>query len=388
MKTSLSRLGAYGVGGAATIIGGALAYRQRHLHQSPIVEAAVQQLRSADAVRELLGASISSTSGILGGYTDPVGGTAVLTIPILASNGARAVARVEAEAEWVQLQAEAEARGKKEDPAAALMKDENCRWLLRHLEVEPADASVASRDAVTGSNLVLYSMPARVQLSSWAPSRQPSPLPRWLRALLPEPSAVRQSDALPNLLIAAGFAALAHSIAFYALHRKMGMERAMRHAERVLALRETRSLHALRSRALEIAREQAMAGGSGNTPVPVLANGAGIYGHASANSVVGLTALNDKREMLFRAERTSGGGSGGGREAWLLTHIALEHTSLFSGSFARLGPEANAEQLIDAILAVQTRPIDMGMINRQVIVPQESGKGMRGMLHSNSKRRP
>ena len=30
----------------------------------------------------------------------------------------------------------------------------------------------------------------------------------------------------------------------------------------------------------------------------------------------------------------------------------------------------------------------MGMINRQVIVPQESGKGMRGMLHSNSKRRP
>ncbi|KOO32756.1 hypothetical protein Ctob_011398 [Chrysochromulina tobinii] len=111
------RLGAFGVFGGAGIIGAALGFRQSHLRSSPIVDAAAQQVRSAEAVRTLLGGPVASTSGIVAGYIDLMNGTAVITLPIVSEAGVRAEARVEAEAEWVVLGAEARARG--EEPPAA-----------------------------------------------------------------------------------------------------------------------------------------------------------------------------------------------------------------------------------------------------------------------------
>jgi hypothetical protein len=64
------RLGAFGVCGGAGIIGAALGFRQSHLRSSPIVDAAAQQVRSAEAVRTLLGGPVASTSGIVAGYID------------------------------------------------------------------------------------------------------------------------------------------------------------------------------------------------------------------------------------------------------------------------------------------------------------------------------
>jgi hypothetical protein len=59
-----------------------------------------------------------------GGYIDPAQGTAVLTLPVRAEGGKTGLARVEAEAEWVQ------------DRAAGVVSPKNTkRWLLRHLEV-------------------------------------------------------------------------------------------------------------------------------------------------------------------------------------------------------------------------------------------------------------
>ena len=167
------RLGAFGVTGACVIVGGALSYRQRHLRSSPIVDAATAQVTSADAVITLLGGRVASTGGMVGGYTDPVQGTAVITVPIVSESGVRAIARAEAEAEWVGLKASAEARG--EAPPEHQVVAENCRWLVRHLEVElvepPASSPNLSDDAPS-SSLVLYSLPANVPLSAWAPDRE------------------------------------------------------------------------------------------------------------------------------------------------------------------------------------------------------------------------
>ena len=130
------RLGAFGVCGGAGIIGAALGFRQSHLRSSPIVDAAAQQVRSAEAVRTLLGGPVASTSGIVAGYIDLMNGTAVITLPIVSEAGIRAEARVEAEAEWVVLGAEARARGE-EPPAACCLRggSTTSRWMSRSWKI-------------------------------------------------------------------------------------------------------------------------------------------------------------------------------------------------------------------------------------------------------------
>lgn len=376
-KSSLARLGGFAVAGSCSIIGGALYVRQRHLRSCVIIEAADQQLRSADAVRALLGAPVRSTNGIVGGYTDPIGGTAVITMPIVGENGVEAVARVEAEAEWVQLKAEAEARG--EVPPEP-KRSETCRWLLRHLEVERVDGATAAPVALTDGDgsgdggggggttasdgvLTLYSLPQRVPTSLWAPSREPSMLPRWLRALLPEPNGVKSSEAFPRVLMVGGVVVLMHALAFRSINQKMVAEKALRRAEALLTLAETPAHVAMRDRAIELAAQTVEASKGG----PVIRSaGSLLYGRASAKEVVGFTALRDKRELFFRAEK-----SDKRRAEWVLTYIAVEPTELWSKRLAKLPDNADAETLLENMLAGvrQTQPLATNPgLSRQVIV--------------------
>ena len=297
MRRSLGQLAGFGVAGSVAIVGGALALRQQHLRSSPVVAAAEQQLCAAEAVRGLLGSSVASTSGVVGGYTDPVGGTACITLPVVSEGGVRAVARVEAEAEWLVAQAQADARG---EPPPSIAKAESCRWLLRHLELEleaPPSAANASAD---GRALTLYSLPRNAPLSSWAPSREPSSLPRWLRALLPEPSAVAQAEVTPRLFFVGAAAISAHAVVFVLLHRKMATEQMLRRAETMLTLPETSAHVALTGRAFEIAADAA---GPELAKRIVRSEGAPLYGHADAKRVLAFTSLRNQHELFFKAER-------------------------------------------------------------------------------------
>lgn len=222
-----SRLAGFGVFAGTSTLGLALGFRQAHLKSSPIMEAASEQLRSAEAVAAFLGGAVASVDGVVGGYTDPVGGTSVLTIPIVTLDGVHAVARVEAEAEWVGEQAAAEARGE-EFVLSPNAKAADCRWMLRHLEVERGDGD--GGDGAEPAPLVLYSVPAKVPLSCWAPRRKPSSLmslfPRWMRALLPEPSGFARDPSVPRLVGIAGLAIALHSFAFVVLRRRIAVHRA------------------------------------------------------------------------------------------------------------------------------------------------------------------
>ena len=276
----IRRFGAFAVAGATGVVGGALIVRQNHLRSCPVVDAASEQIKRSDAVRELLGSSVASVGGFVGGYADPLLGTAAITIPLVSEGGVRAIARAEAEAEWVVVEAEAAARG---EPVSDTQKSPNCRWLIRHLEVErvdlPPDRTHHKADA---NALTLYSVPAHLPLSGWAPSREPSSLPHWLRALLPNPAAVRQEESVPRLATAAAAAVLMHFVAFLALKRRMMGERAIRRAESLLALKSTPALDAMRDAALSAAKRAA---GTVERGPMKQQPGALLYGRATADEV-------------------------------------------------------------------------------------------------------
>lgn len=367
MGGSVARIGGLGVGVGAGVLAASLGFRQYHLQNSPIVEAAKSQLQSADAVRHLLGSDIASTSGFVGGYTDPVQGTAAITLQVMSQGGVRAIARVEAEAEWVQLQAEAQQRGE-EPPTPA--KAGNCRWLLRHLEVELLDSAVAS-GAAGEHSLTLYSLPSRIELSPWAPSREPSRLPHWLRALLPEPSGVTQSEAFPRVALVAGASILMHFVVFMRLHRRLVTEKALRRAEELLALPETPTLKALYARAIELAQQAKV-----DRAAVVQQAGAVLYGKATDTVVIGYTALSDSRELFFKAEKlgtkSPSGKIGGGRrnDDWVITHVAVEDTTLYSGRLAKLPNTANAEEMLAVLASSPAQPLDLGILDRRVSPPR------------------
>ena len=367
-----SRLGALAVSGGGAIIGGALYVRQNHLRSSPIVDAAAQQVRSAEAVRALLGGPVASTSGPVGGYTDSVKGTAVVTLPVVSEAGVKAIARAEAEAEWVVAAAEASERGD-EPPKAD--KGPNCRWLLRHLEVALVDAPAAPPPPSSPSAVTLYSVPAHVPLSPWAPSRAPSSLPYWVRALLPNPAAVREDEAAPRVFTVAGVAVVMHVVAFLALRRRMHAEKAIRRTEALLTLPETPALSALRDAA--VAAANAVPRAADAAPVQRQAGGV-LYGRAKPDEVIGYTALDDNKELFFRAERVAikrpGGRATGQQQPgsqqkhheWLLTHLAIEPTVLYSARLEKLPETASAAECLAALQAVQTRPIDLGTVDQRV----------------------
>jgi len=379
------RLGAFGVCGGAGIIGAAIGFRQSHLRSSPIVDAAAQQVRSAEAVRTLLGGPVASTSGIVAGYIDLMNGTAVITLPIVSEAGVRAEARVEAEAEWVVLGAEARARGE-EPPAAPVNRvSSDCRWLLRHLEVELLDAALPGTAAAAGgaageassaaASVTLYSVPAHVPLSPWAPSREPSRLPRSVRALLPNPAAVREDAAAGRVITVAGVALLMHLVAFLALRRRTIDERAIRRAEALLTLPETPALSALRDAAVAAANSAPRAAADAGI---VRQPGAALYGRALPHEVIGYTALESNKELFFRAERVAVRlGAGGGLRArpggmayeWVLTHLAVEPTVLYSSRLAKLPEGASAAECLAALQAIQAPPLHLGPADQRVRLP-------------------
>jgi len=367
MRTSFRQLAGFGVGGGVAIIGGALCLRQWHLQSSPVVEAAVQQIVAADAVRHLLGSSVASTSGVFGGYTDPIGGTACITMPVVSEDGVRAIARVEAEAEWLIQKVHAEARG--ENPAEP-MKSETCRWLLRHLEVQLEGSPEGSSDGTA----VLYSLPCNTSLSPWAPSRAPSLLPRWLRSFLPEPAGVVHSEASPRLLAVGVMVICAHATVFGMLHRRMINEKMFRRAEQLLALPDTVTHNALARRALEIAVE---AVGPASSSRAVRTSGTSMYGQSTASRVLAFTSLDNHHELFFKAERAPlRGRSPHARrsqqpagEEWTLTHVSMGPTDVYTKRLATLPADADEVALLETILSVEARPLDTSSLNRQVVVP-------------------
>lgn len=384
LGSSVKQIVSYGVVTGGAVCGGVLAYRQHHLRQSPIIEAASAQLRSAAAVSALLGSPVASSGGMIGGYTDPVGGTAVLTIPIHSEGGVTAIARVEAEAEWVGARADARARG---EPDPEPDKAEKCRWLLRHLEVS---RDPAAEGGVPGSHeppVVLYSLPAREPLSVWAPTRGPSRLPYWLRALIPEvPAAAREGDAIPRLLLVAGASIVLHAAVFLHLHRRMSKEKVIRHVETLLALPEAPNLHAMRDWVVQIARQAPGEKGAG--AALELSNGAPLYGKVSREEVIGFNSLTGSRELFFRAERQRGSagrassssmpartarGSLGTTEQWVITYLSVQPTELWATRLSKLGVELSPEAYLAEMVATPTRPIDLGLVSRQIALPAQRG---------------
>lgn len=379
MRRSLSGLAGFGAAGVVGIIGGALAIRQAHLRSCPVVEAADQQLRAADAVRALLGSPVASTSGVRGGYTDPINGTACITFPVVSEGGVRAIARIEAEAEWLLAQTQAKANGQTppEPPKA-----ESPRWFLRHLELELETPPAAANASADASSIVLYSLPRTVPLSVWAPSREPSALPRWLRALLPEPSAVANADATPQLLFVGVFAIAAHAAVFGMLHRRAVNERMLRRAETMLTLPESTTYATLATRALEIA---AQSGARGMVKTPARSAGAPLYGHADSKRVLAFSSLTNGRELFFKAERTAAtppvrarsrqaraGGSPPSGERWTLVELSMAPSDLYSKRLSQLPPDAKELELLETMLSVEMEPVDMLEPEREVLVPSSS----------------
>lgn len=376
MRTSLRQLVGIGAGGGVALIGGALYYRQKHLQNSPVVEGAVQQLLAAEAVRGLLGSPVASTTGVLGGYTDPVGGTACITLPVVSEGGVRAVARVEAEAEWLVMQAQAEARG--EVQTEQPVKRETCRWLLRHLEIEletPSSSHGVSAPAVT----VLYSLPANAPLLSWAPEREPSLwAPRWLSALFPNPQAALQAEVAPRLILTGFVAVFAHAIVFARLHKRMITEKMLQRAETLLTLPETPTHNVLANRAFDLA---AQAVGPDGARQIVRHAGAPLYGHSDGTRVLAFTSLRKEKEFFFRAERqkvTSRSQSPHGRrssqqlqrtrDGWLITAIGIAPTELYSKRLASLPLDASEMALLETMLSVESKPIDLGDLDCEVVI--------------------
>ena len=312
-----------GFGTTGLMMGGALAIRQKTLRESSVFAAASQQLSSADAVRDMLGSEVVATGGIVGGYLDPIKGTAVLTIPLEAASGVATVARVEAEAEWVGgSEAEQQASPKAMD-----------RWLLRHLEVERPAASAAvgastptdgaSAAAVAGSAepLVLYSLPARVPLSQWAPPPRPSirgwEPPRWCGALFPW-WGVGTDDDFKRLGGAALVAFGMHLGAFLALRARARRAEAFAAVQGAIRLRETPALLELRDAALTTALR-----GRPDLARPAAGSSSLVHGAVDESSLRAYTlcAVDPKTEgqtdVVFTAARASA------ESPWELTHVGL-----------------------------------------------------------------
>ncbi len=366
----MRRIAGFGVCAGTATIGIALGIRQGHLSKSPMIDAAGEQLRHP-AVTEWLGDRVGSVGGIIGGYIDPVQGTSVLTIPLRSEGGVRAVARVEAEAEWVPEWVAAAARGEEGN----VTKDVNCRWLMRHLEVDLEDAGADS------SPLVLYSQPAQLPLSCWAPSRTPSGiwslLPRSVRAMLPEPTGVSEDEAMNRLM---GFGALAvgmHIISYFMLRRRIGYTKVLDRVESMLQLRQSPHLGAIRETALRMARKQ-----DGLSDIALRENSI-LVGVESRDHVVAYTELANKSDLLFSAERVTAGGD------WMIKTVSVASTEMWAKRASRL-PEGTASERYGEELSAFVHAIpqlNLPLDRRVLLQPPADGGGGGGKRITSSKRK-
>ena len=198
---------------------------------------ASQQLKASAAVRGALcggdgvGASVL-VNGPIGGYIDPSGGTAVLTLPLTARRGdttGRGLARVEAEGAWLSRK-----------------EGFDDRWLLRHLEV-------TREGAADEAPTVLYALPPTAPLPPWAPSRE-SAVPHDLRAYFPDFSFFMQTDEGRKVAVALAAVVAMNAAAFAVLRGRVGRVATIRPVESALKIEPTPKIAALLNRALTAAQ--------------------------------------------------------------------------------------------------------------------------------------
>eukprot|EP00308_Calcidiscus_leptoporus_P025433 CAMPEP_0119369718 /NCGR_PEP_ID=MMETSP1334-20130426/16195_1 /TAXON_ID=127549 /ORGANISM="Calcidiscus leptoporus, Strain RCC1130" /LENGTH=325 /DNA_ID=CAMNT_0007386621 /DNA_START=42 /DNA_END=1019 /DNA_ORIENTATION=+ len=275
-----------------------------------------------------------STRGIVGGYVDLVEGSAVLTIPVARSDGStgRCIARVEAEAEWVGAVPVDGEPGQEAKMRA--------RWLLRHMELE-ADGD---RDA-----LVLYSLPAALVPSPWTPSREPSLLPRDVRAFFPELAAMTQSREVLQLAVVGTLMVAMHTFAFVTFRRQQGIQREYEQLQRYMLLRPEPWLVRLQTDALAVAEIDRMLlpkASDGKRPTTSVAATEGLlYGSRRNELVQAFTVVQAKdgaHAVLFEASKAGSG--------WQLEHVSLTrpHT-LQEGLLEAIKVQTAAEALAQMI---------------------------------------
>jgi len=311
-----------------TAVAAAITLRQYHLRTNDIFAAAQKQLLHAASVRELLGAEVVSTKGVVGGYVLPIMGTAVLTFPVNAENGASAIARVEAETEWLGVA--------EEERTLEQVRSMSPRWVLRHLEV---DFPAARGDA---GPLVLYSLPPRAPLAPWSPLREEegSWMPRWLRDLVPVHAACRDPN-MQKLFL--GFCAIMamHTGTYVYMRGPMARNRAIQMVRESLVLQEDKAgVPALREVAMNaaaIAARQQMPRGNERAVSFVVRSP--LLGVVEPKSAIICTSLDQaksaKLELLFKSTRESE------RDAWTLTHISVHDLEAIAQMFAQTDGDAD-----------------------------------------------
>ncbi len=283
--------------------------RQRELRGHPVCASASQQLKASDAVRGALcggdggGASVL-VNGPIGGYIDPSGGTAVLTLPLTARRGdttGRGLARVEAEGAWLSRK-----------------EGFDDRWLLRHLEV-------TREGAADEAPTVLYSLPPTAPLPPWAPSRE-SAVPHDLRAYFPDFSFFMQTDEGRKVAAALAAVVAMNAAAFAVLRGRVGRVATIRPVESALKIEPTPKIAALLNRALTAAQpagggelallDGSCFGGGVRAAAPAARRGA-VVAESKAEVVALYAPLSTPKDLLVRAQHAGGG-------EWTLTHVGLQ----------------------------------------------------------------
>jgi hypothetical protein len=185
-----------------------------------------------------------------------------------------------------------------------------------------------------------------------------------------------QSELTPRLILVGACTVALHAIVFGVLHKKMLNEKMLRRAETMLTLPETPAHTALATRAMELVAEVAPDGAR----KMVRHAGAPLYGHATSARVMAFTSLTNQQELFFSAERSATQASSRVRsqharspqqrpgEEWTLTQLSVGFSSAFAKRLERLPADADETALLEAVLSVQTRPIDVGLLDRRVSV--------------------
>ena len=335
--TVLRLTGACALAGG-TIGGAGMWLRQRSFREHTVFKAACEQLQDAAAVRELLGEGPVSTAWTVGGYFDSLGGTTVFEISLTGAGGAKAIARVEAEAEWVG------AHGGATVTSSAMEQKYASRWLLRHLELQP--------EARRESPIVLYSTPPIMPLPPFAPSREPRWLPHSIGGLFPN----LKGDTFAYQLMIGGAIVLTAQAMLYARFRyNDGAARAAERVQELMAVHGGEALAAIRAEAI-----RAVSAGVKMAP----AEKAKFYGRVSTEYVAALTPIvhanasrPTPRDLLFAAEKSAGGKGG-----WRLTHASLSDLRTKTNKLAPLAHLPDDEAAEGARDAVEQMVAEAGSV--------------------------
>jgi len=335
-----------------TVISVGVGLRQHLFLTHPVYTGACKQLEQSALVRELLRDEEISTRGVVAGYQDPTRGSASFQIPLVGtSSGISAVAYVEAEAEWVGRTDGAAETEKKQFVAQT-------RWLMRHLEVQLVGKSESE---------VLYSLPAALPPSPWAPSREPSILPRSVAALFPSWEGLKTGEA--TRWIGAGLFGLAmHVLGFSLLYRKSLVAKATTASLAQIRVPRDPQLMELRSLALRVA--EAATGPIKAERERSASEFPDFYGARTPDEVAILSPILDEpdvpsKDLLFTAKR--------GESGWMLTRVATEEFSAKEMVFSRFDSFDNAAALREAVtrMVIDAKPHSLASFIADKVPPQQ-----------------